>query len=162
MPALEARLDRTTVRAPLDGRVNRVMVTTVGAAVAPGSPIAEISPSDDSLLIEGRVRPQDIARVKIGQHARVNITAYDSSIFGGMDGTVESMSPDAVVDEKAQDSFYIVRVRTKEKGLKDSNGHVLPIGTGMTAEVNLLGDPRTVMQYILTPITRLRERAFRE
>ncbi len=162
MPALEARLDRTTVRAPLDGRVNRVMVTTVGAAVAPGSPIAEISPSDDSLLIEGRVRPQDIARVKIGQRARVNITAYDSSIFGGMEGTVESMSPDAVVDEKAQDSFYIVRVRTKDKGLKDSKGHVLPIGTGMTAEVNLLGDPRTVMQYILTPITRLRERAFRE
>ena len=163
IPALAARLDRTTVRAPLAGRVNRVLVTTVGAAVGPGAPIAEISPSQDTLLIEARVRPQDIATVKIGQRAKVNVTAYDSSIFGGMEGKVESLSPDAIVDEKAQDSFYIVRVRTNDNGLRDRRtGRLLPIGTGMTAEVNLLGDPRTVMQYILTPITRLKETAFSE
>lgn len=162
LPALAARLDRTTVRSPVAGRVNRVLVTTVGAAVSPGSPIAEISPTRDTLLIEARIRPQDIARVSIGQRARVNITAYDVSIFGSMDGKVVSISPDAIVDEKAQDSYYLVRVRTKEKGLTNTHGGLLPIGTGMTAEVNLLGDPRTVMQYILTPITRLRERAFRE
>lgn len=162
LPGLAAKVDRTIVRSPLAGRVNRVLVTTVGAAVAPGSPIAEISPSRDTLLVEGRIRPQDIARVSIGQRARVNITAYDVSVFGAMDGVVESMSPDAIVDEKSDESFYIVRVRTKEKGLTDKQGRLLPIGTGMTAEVNLLGDPRTVMQYILTPITRLSERAFRE
>lgn len=162
LPALAARVARTTVRAPLDGRINRVLVTTVGAAVSPGAPIVEISPSQDTLLVEGRIRPQDIARVRIGQRARINITAYDSAVYGSMEGKVESMSPDAVVDEKAQESFYIVRVRTKTKGLKEKDGSVLPIGTGMTAEVNLLGDPRTVMQYILTPITRLRERAFSE
>ncbi|WP_375286916.1 HlyD family type I secretion periplasmic adaptor subunit [Sphingomonas sp.] len=162
LPALQARVRRTSVRAPLDGRINRVLVTTVGAAVSPGAPIAEISPAQETLLVEGRIRPQDIARVRIGQKARVNITAWDSAVYGSMDGTVESLSPDAVVDEKAQDSYYIVRVRTKEKGLKDKSGRLLPIGTGMTAEVNLLGDPRTVMQYILTPITRLSERAFSE
>lgn len=163
IPALAARVDRTIVRAPMAGRVNRVLVTTVGAAVAPGAPIAELSPSRDTLLIEGRIRPQDISSVRLGQRARVNITAWDSSIYGGMDGRVESMSPDAIVDERSQESYYIVRVRTDQPALRDKRtGRMLPIGTGMTAEVNLLGDPRTVLQYILTPITRLSERAFRE
>lgn len=164
LPALQNRLARTTVRAPMTGRINRVLVTTVGAAVSPGAPIVEISPSRDTLLVEGHIRPQDIARVHIGQRARVNITAYDSSIYGSMFGQVESMSPDAVVEERSpqQESYYIVRVRTNEKGIKDHNGRLLPIGAGMTAEVNLLGDPRTVMQYILTPITRLKETAFSE
>jgi len=163
IPALRARADRTVVRAPLAGRINRVLVTTIGAAVSPGAPIAEISPSRDSLLVEARLRPEDIARVAIGQKARVNITAYDSSVYGSMDGKVESISPDAIVDEKTDTSYYIVHVRTDERALKDrKTGQLLPIGTGMTAEVNLLGDPRTVLQYILTPITRLGERAFRE
>jgi membrane fusion protein, adhesin transport system len=163
LPALEARVDRTTVRAPLAGRINRVIVTTVGAAVSPGAPIAEISPSRDTLLIEARIRPEDIARVRINQHARVNITAYDSSVYGWIDGRVESISPDAIVDERAQTTYYIVTVRTDTKGLLDRRTNkLLPIGTGMTAEVNLLGDPRTVLQYILTPITRMSETAFRE
>jgi adhesin transport system membrane fusion protein len=164
LPALQARVERTTVRAPLAGRINRVLVTTVGAAVSPGAPIVEISPTRDTLLVEGRIRPQDIARVHIGQRARVNITAYDSSVYGSMFGVVESMSPDAVVEERTAqpESYYIVRVRTNDKGIKDHNGKLLPIGAGMTAEVNLLGDPRTVMQYILTPITRLKETAFSE
>lgn len=163
IPALAARVQRTTVRAPLAGRINRVLVTTVGAAVGPGAPIAEISPSRDTLLVEARIRPEDIARVRTGQHARINITAYDSSIYGWIDGKVESISPDAIVDERAQVSYYNVFVRTDTKGLLDRRtNRMLPIGTGMTAEVNLLGDPRTVMQYILTPITRLSERAFRE
>jgi len=163
LPALAARVERTIVRAPLAGRINRVIVTTVGAAVAPGSPIAEISPSRDTLLIEARIRPEDIARVRTGQHARINITAYDSSVYGWIDGKVESLSPDAIIDEKAQTSYYNVFVRTDTKGLLDRRtGKMLPINTGMTAEINLLGDPRTVMQYILTPITRLSERAFRE
>jgi adhesin transport system membrane fusion protein len=163
IPALAARLERTTVRAPLAGRINRVIVTTVGAAVAPGAPIVELSPSRDTLLVEARVMPQDIARVRTGQHARINITAYDSAIYGWIDGKVESISPDAIVDERTQMSYFNVFVRTDTKGLLDRRtGKLLPIGTGMTAEVNLLGDPRTVMQYILTPITRLSERAFRE
>ncbi len=163
IPNLAARLERTTVRAPMAGRINRVIVTTVGAAVGPGAPIVELSPSRDTLLIEARIRPEDIARVRTGQHARINITAYDSSVYGWIDGKVESISPDAIVDEKAQMSYYNVFVRTDTKGLLDRRtNQMLPIGTGMTAEVNLLGDPRTVMQYILTPITRLSERAFRE
>lgn len=163
IPALAARVERTTVRAPLAGRINRVLVTTVGAAVPPGAPIAELSPIGDTLLVEARIRPEDIARVRTGQHARINITAYESAVYGWIDGSVASISPDAIVDEKAQASYYTVLVRTATKGLLDRRtGRLLPIGTGMTAEINVLGDPRTVMQYILTPITRLSERAFRE
>ena len=150
------------MRAPLAGRVNRVLVTTVGAAVSPGAPLAEIAPSRDTLLIEARVDPKDIASVRLNQTARVNITAYDSSVYGAMDGVVEAISPDAIVDEKAGESFYTVRVRTGATGLVDKLGRKLPIGAGMVAEVNLLGDKRSVLDYILTPITRLSERAFRE
>jgi len=165
IPALRARYARTTVRAPMSGRVNRVLVTTIGSAVAPGAPLAEISPSDDALVVEARVRPQDIASVRIGQRAKVNVSAYDPSIYGGMDGTVESISPDAIAPERGgegQESYYLVRVRTAARGIRDQDGRLLPIGTGMTAEVDLLGDKRSVLAYLLTPITRLSERAFRE
>ncbi len=98
LPALGDRVDRTTIRAPLSGRVNRVLVTTVGGSVPPGQAIAEIVPSDKALYIESQVRPSDIATVRIGQRARVEITAYNSAIFGMLTGTVTAISPDATVD----------------------------------------------------------------
>ncbi|HEY0414265.1 MAG TPA: HlyD family type I secretion periplasmic adaptor subunit [Allosphingosinicella sp.] len=162
IPALAERVARTSVKAPLPGRVNRVLVTTVGSAVPPGAPMVEIVPSHESLLIEAMVRPQDIAFVRTGQRARVNISAYDPSVYGSLHGVVAAISPDVTVNEKSGESFYIVQIRTSSNALKDQYGHALPIGTGMVADVSLLGDKRTVLQYILTPITRLTETAFRE
>jgi len=162
LPALAERVARTTVKAPLPGRVNRVLVTTVGAAVSPGAPLVEIVPSEETLLVEAHVRPQDIAFVRIGQKAKVDITAYDPSVYGSLDGVVVAISPDAVLNERTGESFYTVQVRTRSNALKDRSGRNLPIGTGMVSNVSLLGDKRTVLQYILTPITRLTETAFRE
>jgi adhesin transport system membrane fusion protein len=162
LPALAERVARTTVKSPLPGRINRVLVTTVGAAVSPGAPLVEIVPSEESLLIETMVRPQDIAFVRMGQKAKVDITAYDPSVYGSLNGVVVSISPDATTNERTGESFYTVRVRTASNELKDKNGRALPIGTGMVANAALLGDKRTVLQYILTPITRLSETAFRE
>jgi adhesin transport system membrane fusion protein len=162
LPALEKKVARTSVRAPVAGKINRVLVTTVGSAVAPGAPLLEIVPSQDSLIIEAQVKPADIASVHIGQRARVNVSAYDSSIYGSLFGTVTAIAPDVVVNEKTGESFYTIQVRTTSNALKDRNGKLLPIGTGMVADVALLGDKRTIMQYILTPITRLTENAFRE
>jgi adhesin transport system membrane fusion protein len=162
IPALAEKVARTSVRSPLPGRVNRVLVTTVGSAVAPGAPLVEIVPSEESLLVEAMVRPQDIAFVRIGQKARVNITAYDPSVYGSLHGNVVAIAPDVIVNEKTGESFYTVQIRTTANALKDRLGRPLPIGTGMTADVSLLGDKRTVLQYILTPITRLTETAFRE
>jgi membrane fusion protein, adhesin transport system len=161
LPALAERSERTLVRAPLAGKVNRVLITTVGAAVGPGAPLVEIVPSEETLLIESMVRPQDIAWVRMGQKAKVSITAYDPSIYGSLEGIVTAISPDATVNEKTGESFYTVQVRTTKNALM-RNGRPLPIGTGMVADVSLLGDKRSVLEYILTPITRLSETAFRE
>jgi adhesin transport system membrane fusion protein len=162
LPALEERVERTSVRSPLAGRINRVLITTRGAAVQPGQPLVEIVPSEDNLLIEARIRPQDIASVRIGQEARVGITAYDPSVFGKLEGKVVSVSPDAVVDPETKESFYQVLIRTDSRALRSAAGAELPIGPGMVADVSLRGDDRTVLQYLLTPITRLGEGAMRE
>ncbi len=162
MPALAERVDRTVVRAPLPGRVNRVLVTTQGGSVQPGQPLVEIVPSEESLLVETRITPQDIAFVYIGQEAKVAITAYDRAVYGALEGQVVSISPDAVTEERTGETYYVARVRTRKTALTDVNGQPLPIGPGMIAEVNLVGDTRTVLQYILSPITRLSETALRE
>ena len=162
LPALADRARRTVLRAPLAGRINRVLVTTVGGTVRAGEPVVEIVPSEESLLVEARILPDDIAFVRMGQPARVAITAYDRSIYGVLEGRVVTISPDAVLDERTGESFYTVRVRTARNALRDPAGRPLPIGAGMVAEVNLLGDTRTILQYIFSPITRLSETAFRE
>jgi membrane fusion protein, adhesin transport system len=162
LPALAERVDRTVIRAPLPGRVNRVLVTTRGGTARPGEPLVEIVPSEESLLIEARVRPDDIAFVSLGQNSKVAITAYDRSVYGTLDGNVVAISPDAVTDERTGETFYLVRIRTDRNALLDQRGRRMPIGPGMIAEVNILGDTRTVMQYIMSPITKLSETALRE
>lgn len=162
VPALAARLDRSTVAAPVDGRINRVLVSTVGASIGAGQPIVEVVPSADALTVEAMVSPKDIASVRIGQSTKVNVTAYESGIYGGMDGRVVTISPDATVDERTGDSHYMVRVRADAQNFHGPDGQRLTIGPGMTTDVNLIGDKRSVMAYILSPFTRLREDAFRE
>lgn len=162
LPAIADRARRTTVLAPLDGRINRVTVSTVGGVIGAGQPLVELVPSEDALLIEGLVNPKDIANVRIGQRARLNISAYESAVYGSMDGEVVTISPDATVDERTGESHYMVRVRANASSLMGANGKPLPIGPGMTVDVNLLGDKRSVLSYLFTPITRLSERAMRE
>lgn len=162
LPALQERVERTVLRAPLPGRINRVLTSTVGSAVQPGAALVEIVPSQDSLLIEARIRPEDISFVRMGQEAKVAVTAYDRALHGTLDGRVVTISPDAVTDERTGETYYTVRVRTDSSKLRSSTGAELPIGAGMVAEVDLLGDDRTVLEYIFSPITRLRDEAFRE
>ncbi len=161
LPALSDRVDRTTIRAPMSGRINRVLVTTVGGTVNAGQPVVEIVPSDDTLYIEAMMRPDDIANVSLGQRANVEVTAYNSSIFGKLDGRVTSISPDAVVNERTGESFYTVEVQTTST-LRDNEGQRLRIGSGMIANVSLLGEKRSILSYLFSPITRLTETAFRE
>lgn len=161
LPALSARVDRTVVRSPLDGRVNRVLVTTVGGTIAPGGPLVEIVPSEESLLVEVQIRPSDIAWVRMDQNAKINVTAYDSSVYGSMKGKVVAISPDATLNERTGESFYTARVTTNDK-LFDTAGKELEIGPGMIADVSLLGDRRSVMSYIMSPFTKLKDTALRE
>ncbi len=162
MPALSERLKRQTVVSPVSGRINRVLVATVGSATSPGQPLIEVVPGADTLTVEAMVNPKDIAAIRIGQHARVNVSAFDSAIYGALEGKVSTISPDATVDERTGESHYTVRVEVDAANYRDSTGRKLQIGPGMTADVNLIGDKRSVMSYLLTPFTRLSERALRE
>jgi adhesin transport system membrane fusion protein len=162
LPALEERAERSVVTAPVNGRINRILVSTRGGTVQPGGPILELVPSEDGLLIEAMVNPKDIGSVFIGQPAKVSLTAYDSSLYGSLKGKVIAISPDAVINEKTGEGFYIVEVRTSETALISKSGRRMPIGVGMVSDIALLGDKRSVLNYLLTPFTRLKEEAFRE
>ncbi len=162
LPALEDRVERTTVRAPLAGKINRVLVSTVGGTVRAGEPLVEIVPLQSGLTIEASVRPEDIAFIRVGQRTLVKLTAYDYGIYGGLEGRVTGISPDAIVNEREGTSHYVVRVVTDGSGLKTKTGRTLPVGPGMVADVNMIGDKRSILSYLLSPITRLSENAFRE
>lgn len=162
LPTLENRAARTIVRSPVNGTVNRVLVTTSGSSVQPGQPLVEIVPADERLLIDARVDPSDIATVAIGQPAKVSITAYNRTTYGVLDATVVSISPDALLDEKTGLSFYTIRVRTKASQMADAKGKMHPIGPGMIAEVDLLGEKRTILDYLLSPIVEVGRTALRE
>lgn len=158
--ALSDRRDRTDIRSPVDGIIKDLKINTVGGVVRPGDEVVEIVPSDDQLLVEARVRPSDIAFIYPGQKAMVKLTAYDFGIYGGLAGEVVDISADTITNEKGE-SFYRVRVRTKESTLKH-NGQVLPIIPGMVATVDILTGERTIMEYILKPFIKTMDSAMRE
>ena len=155
--ALTDKVDKSQIKSPLRGRVQRLLANTVGGVVQPGKDIVEIVPLDDVLVLEAKVVPRDIAFIHPGQAATVKFTAYDFSIYGGMEALVENISPDTVVDEKGN-AFYLVRVRTTRASFSDK----LPIIPGMTAEVDILTGNKTVMSYLLKPVLKGKAYALRE
>ena len=154
---LADRVSKAQVKSPVRGRVQRLLANTVGGVVQPGKDIVEIVPLDDTLVLEARVAPKDIAFIRPGQAATVKFTAYDFSIYGGLDATVENISPDTVVDERGN-AFYLVRVRTRLAGFNDK----LPIIPGMTAEVDVLTGKKSVLSYLLKPVLKVQAYALRE
>jgi len=161
------RVRRTDLKAPVHGIVNKLNVTTVGAVVQPGANVMDIVPLDDTLLVEGRIKPQDIAFIRPGQDAVVKISAYDSSVYGSLKGKVERISADTIVDDKGektperQESFYRVMVRT-EKNHLGTEQKPLPIIPGMIATVEVLTGEKSVLDYLVRPARTLRDEALRE
>ncbi|NIY82891.1 HlyD family type I secretion periplasmic adaptor subunit [Vibrio hepatarius] len=156
---LEDRVNRTIVTSPVTGTVKTLNINTVGGVIQPGMDIVEIVPSEDTLLVEAKIAPQDIAFLRPDLPAIVKFTAYDFTKYGGLEGTLEHISADTTTDEEGN-SFYLVRVRTKETSLnKDSS---LPIIPGMTASVDIITGKRTVMEYLLKPILSARNNALKE
>jgi len=154
------RVTRTDVRSPVRGVVKHIMINTIGGVVRPGQSIMEVVPLDDTLLIEAEVKPSDIAFLHPGQKAMVKITAYDFSIYGGLDGEVENISADTIEDEKGE-SHYLVKVRTKENAITYRGQH-LPIIPGMTASVDILTGRKSVLDYLLKPLLKAKQNALRE
>jgi membrane fusion protein, adhesin transport system len=155
--ALTDRVDKSQVRSPVRGRVQRLLANTVGGVVQPGKDLVEVVPLDDTLVLEARVLPRDIAFIRPGQAATVKFTAYDFSIYGGLDAEVENISPDTVTDERGN-AYYLVRVRTRQAGFGDR----LPIIPGMTAEVDVLTGKKTVLGYLLKPVLKAKAYALSE
>ena len=160
--AAQDRVRRAELRAPVHGILNKINVTTVGAVVQPGSVVMELVPLDDTLLVEARIRPQDIAFVHPGQNAVVKVTAYDPYVYGSLKAKVERISADALVDDKEKgESFYRVMVRTDKNSLGTAD-HPLPIIPGMVTTVEILTGRKSVLDYLLRPARILRDEALRE
>ena len=162
--ALQDRVDRTLVKAPMAGIVKQLKVNTVGGVIQPGMDLMEIVPLEDTLLVEARVRPADIAFLRPGQPAMVKLSAYDFSIYGGFPGTVEHISADTLMPERPgerPESYYLVRVRTRDNRPTGSTTQV-PILPGMVATVDVLTGQKTVLHYLLKPIIKTKELALRE
>lgn len=163
LPALEDRVARALVRAPAKGTVKTIFNKTVGGVVQPGSPMAELVPLEDTLLVETRISPGDIAFVQAGQRALVKIASYDYSIYGGLDGNIEYVSADSIQPQQPQqgEPYYIAHVRTTAATLRFRDRD-LPVIPGMTASVDVITNRHTVLHYLLKPVNRAMERALRE
>ncbi|ELY4323731.1 HlyD family efflux transporter periplasmic adaptor subunit [Cronobacter turicensis] len=156
------QLDRATLFSPVRGVVKDIQVTTVGGVLQPGGKLMEIVPLEDQLLVETRINPRDIAYIRPGLPATVKITAYDSSIYGDLKGEVEMVSPDTLQDEVKRDQFYYrVYVRTQSAELKNRNGKRFPILPGMVANVEIKTGQKTVLDYLIKPLNKVKE-ALRE
>lgn len=158
--AAKDRVARTILKSPVRGIINKLNVNTIGAVVKPGQDIIQIVPIGDALLIEARIRPQDVAFIRPEQIASVKLTAYDYLVYGALSGQVTRISADTISDEKG-DTYYRVMVRTDRNHLS-SGDKKLRIIPGMVATVDILTSKKTVLDYLLKPINRVRYEALRE
>lgn len=158
-------VDRSLIRAPLRGIVKNIKINTVGGVVQAGQDIMEIVPLNDKLLVEAYIRPQDVAFVHPGLGAIVKITAYDYALYGGLEGKVTLISPDTLRDKtrpselnlNPDEAYYRILVETNQNSLTDKNGKTMPIIPGMIASVDVKTGEKTIFQYLIKPITRMKQ-----
>ncbi|WP_122417837.1 HlyD family type I secretion periplasmic adaptor subunit [Pseudomonas viridiflava] len=158
--AIDDRMSRTTVVSPVRGIVKTLKVNTIGGVVQPGSDLLEIVPLEDNLLIEAKVRPQDVAFLHPGQKAMVKFSAYDYTLYGGLPARLEMIGADTITDDK-DNSFYLIQVRTDSNHL-GSDSRPLLIIPGMIATVDIITGEKSVLDYLLKPVLKARAEALRE
>jgi len=161
IPALKDRVDRTTVRSPVDGVINRINYVTEDAYVNTGDILLEIVPTGSDIIVETRIDPKDIAEIVEGQDVKISLTAYDPSRFGRIDGKVTSISADATTDNNSGAQYYVVDVSI-DGILYENDGSEVTILPGMVASIDVLSGKRTILEYFWQPIARTKDRAFRE
>lgn len=154
---LRDKVKQSVIRSPMNGVVKRLLVNTVGGVVTPGKDLVEVVPSDERLVLEAKIQPRDIAFLRVGQSALVKLSAYDFSIYGGMEATLESIGADSITDEKGN-VFFLVRLSTVKTHFRKD----LPIIPGMQAEVDVHTGSKTVLTYLLKPLLRARQVALTE
>lgn len=160
LKSIQNKINRATVRSPIDGIVNTIHVKNVGAVIRSAEPILEIVPQSGNLLVEADIVPQDIAFIHPGQEVTVKVTAYDFSIYGGLKGEVTHIASNTYTNEKG-DSFYKIHVSTSDRSLKNAD-QTLPIIPGMVVEVDILTGRKTVLEYLMKPLLRAKMNALSE
>lgn len=163
LPSLEERVSRTVIRAPMEGIVSRLNFRTSGGFVNSGDVMLELVPTGEALIIEAKIQPQDISRIRVDDDVRIRFSAYDSAKYGTVDGRVMRISPDAIIDEQNQGmSHYLVDVAIEGKLLLEETGKAVTFMPGLTATVDVLSGKRTVLEYLWQPIARVQELALRD
>ncbi len=161
IPALQARLARAEIRAPARGVVNQVLISTLGGVAQQGQTVAEIVPFGDTVTVEAYVAPDDIAFIRPDQDVKVRITAYDASRYGALDGRVTRIGADTILAPDGETSVYVVEIQL-DGSLTDADGQKLDVIPGMVAQVDMLSEPKTVLEYLTKPVIRVKDRAFRD
>ena len=161
IPALESRVERTSVKSPVDGVINRINYVTADAYISTGEVLLEIVPTGSDLIVETRVDPKDIAEIVTGQDVKISLTAYDASRFGRIDGKVISISADAMSDKQTGEQYYLVDVSIIGT-LYEDNGKEVVILPGMIASIDVLSGKRTILDYFWQPISKTKNMAFKE
>jgi len=152
--------ERSILKSPIEGVVNRVLVSTQGGVLKAGEPAVEIVPADSKLIFETKIKPNDIGFIKVGQKAFIKLSTYDFSIFGSLSGRVEVVGSDSIPNEKGE-TFYIVKVELEDKPVT-STGLSLELISGMTAQIDIITGKRSVLSYLTSPITKTLDTAMRE
>lgn len=159
LTGMNDRIDRAEVRAPVKGTVKQLLVNTVDGVVQPGDELLNIIPWEDTLLVETKIKPSDIANIAIGQSAVIKVSAYDFSIYGGVAAKVVFVSPSTILNEK-KESYYLVRLETERPYVGTSKK--LPLMAGMTVSTDILTGKKTVMDYLLKPVLKAKNKALTE
>ena len=155
------KLAKNELRSPVDGVINDVQVTTIGGFVQAGEKVMEVVPMGDKLLVETRVKPSDIAFIKVGDKALVKVTAYDFSTYGGLDGRVVQVSADSIYDEVERQAYFNVIVET-DRSFLVAAGRRLPITPGMITDTQIITGRKSILSYLLKPVLKARSDALRE
>ena len=161
IPLLEQKLKQTEIRSPSDGIINSLPVSDEETVIKTGEIIAEIVPSTDDLIVEAFIDPKDIAKIEVGQEARISLTAYDAAKYGYLTGRLSKLSVDAVYREEKQSYMYAIEVELINN-LMDSKGDTVPLNPGMIAQVDIIRGQQTVLEYFWQPIAKLKDDAFRQ
>lgn len=163
LPRLQERVSRTVIRAPMDGIVSRLNFRTPGGFVNSGDVMLELVPTGEALMIEARIMPQDISRIRVNDDVRIRLSAYDSAKYGSVNGRVTRISPDAVVDDRNQGvTHYLVDVAIEGELILEETGLAVTFIPGMTATVDVLSGKRTVFEYFWQPMAKIQELALRD
>ena len=161
IPRLEERVTRTVIRSPMAGIVSRLNYRTLGGFINAGDVVLELVPTDEALMIEAKIAPQDISNILVGDEAKIRLSAYDSSKYGAVMGVVSRISPDAITEENSTlGSFYLIDVKIVGSLLVD--GKEVEFLPGMTATIDVVSGKRTILEYFWQPIAKVKEIALRD